>query len=124
MLRPWEWKSCEHRAGSVESVVVDDKGQEQCILSRYLIGADGAGSPVRESQGIAMKGMGIIHDFVMIHFKADLSEVVKDKPAILYWVLNQKSSGTFIAFDQRDNWVFMHPFDEADTDLTSFTEAR
>jgi 2,4-dichlorophenol 6-monooxygenase len=123
VLRPWKWKSCEHRAGGVESVVIDSEGQEQRILSRYLIGADGAGSPVRESQGIAMKGMGIIHDFVMIHFKADLSELVRDNPAILYWVLNQYCSGTFIAFDQRDNWVFMHPYDEADTDLASFTEA-
>jgi 2-polyprenyl-6-methoxyphenol hydroxylase-like FAD-dependent oxidoreductase len=121
VLRPWEWKSCEQRADGVVSVVVDDKGREHRILSRYLIGADGAGSPVRESQGIAMKGMGIIHDFVMIHFKADLNEVVKDNPAILYWVMRQDCSGTFIAFDKRDNWVFMHPYDEADTDKSTFT---
>ena len=59
VLRPIEWKSCEHRDKGVESVVIDDQGRERCILSRYLIGADGAGSPVRESQGIAMQGMGI-----------------------------------------------------------------
>ncbi len=121
VLRPREWKSCEQRAGGVESLVVDGQGQEQRILSRYLIGADGAGSPVRESQVIAMKGMGIIHDFVMIHFKADLSGVVKDNPAILYWVMRQDCSGTFIAFDIRDNWVFMYPYDEADTDKSTFT---
>ncbi|ARN74549.1 FAD-dependent monooxygenase [Oceanicoccus sagamiensis] len=124
VLRPWEWKSCEHQTDGVESVVIDDKGQEHRVLSRYLIGADGAGSPVRESQGIAMKGMGIVHDFVMIHFKADLTEVVKDKPAILYWTMKQDCSGTFIAFDQRENWVFMYPYDNADTDISSFTESR
>ena len=121
-FRPWEWQSCEHRVDGVESVVVDENGQEHRILSRYLVGADGAGSPVRTSQGIDMKGMGIIHDFVMIHFKADLSEVVRDNPAILYWVMQQDCSGTFIAFDIRDNWVFMYPYDEADTDPSTFTE--
>ncbi|MDX1735177.1 MAG: FAD-dependent monooxygenase, partial [Halioglobus sp.] len=40
-LRPWEWQSCEHRAEGVESVVVDQHGQEHRILSRYLVGADG-----------------------------------------------------------------------------------
>jgi 2-polyprenyl-6-methoxyphenol hydroxylase-like FAD-dependent oxidoreductase len=124
VLRPCEWKSCEHVPDGVDSIVLDEQGREQRILSRYLIAADGAGSPVRESQGIAMKGMGIVHDFVMIHFKADLSEVVKEKPAILYWVMKQDCSGTFIAFDQKDNWVFMYPYDEADTDLASFTENR
>jgi 2,4-dichlorophenol 6-monooxygenase len=121
VLRPWEWKSCEHSAEGVESVVVDAQGQERRILSRYLIGADGAGSPVRVSQDIAMKGMGIVHDFIMIHFKADLSEVVRDNPAILYWVMNQSCSGTFIAFDIRGDWVFMHPYDEADIDKSAFT---
>ncbi len=123
-LRPWEWKSCEQSANGVESIVIDDQGQERRILSRYLIGADGAGSPVRDSQGIEMKGMGIVHDFIMIHFKADLSEVVKDKPGILYWVMRQECSGTFIAYDIRDNWVFMFPYDEADTDKSVFTEQR
>jgi 2,4-dichlorophenol 6-monooxygenase len=121
-FRPWAWKSCEHRAEGVESIVVDDQGQEHRILSRYLIGADGAGSPVRASQGIEMKGMGIVHDFVMIHFKADLSKVVKDSPAILYWVMRQECSGTFIAYDIKGNWVFMYPYDEADTDISTFTE--
>lgn len=121
-LRPWQWKSCEHRKGGIESLVIDDQGQERRICSRYLIGADGAGSPVRESQKIKMNGMGIIHDFMMIHFKADLTEVVKDKPAILYWAMKQDCSGTFIAYNMRDNWVFMYGHDDADTDISIFTE--
>ena len=121
-LRPWQWKSCEYRDGGIESLVIDDQGQERRIFSRYLIGADGAGSPVRESQNIKMNGMGIIHDFMMIHFKADLTEVVKNKPAILYWVMKQDCSGTLIAYDMRGNWVFMHGYDDADTDISIFTE--
>lgn len=122
ILRPWQWNFCEHHDEGVESVVTDDQGQEHRILSRYLIGADGAGSPVRESQGIEMKGMGIIHDFIMVHFKSDLSEIVKDNPAILYWIMRQDCSGTFIAFDAKDSWVFMYPYDDADTDKSTFTK--
>lgn len=124
VLRPWKWQSCEQRADGVESTVVDDVGQERRIFSRFLIGADGAGSPVRESQGIAMRGMGIVQDFITIHFKADLSALVRDNPAILYWVLKQDCLGTFIAFDIHDNWVFMYAYDEADAEFASFTESR
>ncbi|MEM1114232.1 MAG: FAD-dependent monooxygenase [Pseudomonadota bacterium] len=123
VLRPREWLSCEQRADGVVSVVVDEKDKEQHIHSRYLIAADGAGSPVRESQGIAMQGMGIVHDFITIHFKADLSELVKDNPAILYWILNQTCHGTLIAYNIRDSWVFMYPYDAVDTPKSTFTPA-
>ncbi len=121
-IRPCQWKSCEHLAEGVDSVVVDSDGKESRIHSRFLIAADGAGSPVRAAQGIEMKGMGVVMDFTMIHFKADLSEMVKDKPAILYWVMAQECAGTFIAYDIKDNWVFMCPHDETVIEKSAITD--
>jgi len=122
LIRPLSWISCEHLEEGVVSIVADNAGKESRILSRFLIAADGAGSPVRASQGIEMKGMGNVHDFIMINFKADLTDIVKDKPAILYWIMANDCSGTFIAYDIKDNWVFMYPYDDTVIDKSAFTE--
>jgi 2-polyprenyl-6-methoxyphenol hydroxylase-like FAD-dependent oxidoreductase len=120
-LRPFDWLQCEQIDEGVVSTIRDKNGQQSKILSRFLIGADGAGSPVRASQNIAMQGMGIVQNFIMIHFKADLSALVKDKPAILYWVMEQSCSGTLIAYDIYDNWVFMYPYDDTEKQKSDFT---
>ncbi len=121
-IRPCQWQSCEHLDDGVESIVRDSEGKELRIFSRFLIAADGAGSRVRGAQGIEMKGMGVVMDFTMIHFKADLSKIVKHKPAILYWVMAQECAGTLIAFDIKDNWVFMLPHDDNVLDKSEITE--
>jgi len=121
-IRPCQWQSCEHLEHGVESIVTDSEGKQIRILSRFLIAADGAGSRVRAAQGIEMKGMGVVMDFTMIHFKADLSEIVKDKPAILYWVMAQECAGTLIAYDIKDNWVFMCPHDETVIENSAITD--
>ena len=53
-----EWLGCEQGEGHVTSTLKDrETGQEITVRSRYLIAADGAGSPVRDSLGIPMDGM-------------------------------------------------------------------
>ncbi|MEH6344300.1 MAG: FAD-dependent monooxygenase [Bermanella sp.] len=123
-IRPCNWLSCQQVDEGVISIIADEQGKESKVLSRFLIGADGAGSPVRNSQDIKMQGMGIVHNFIMINFKADLTALVKDKPAILYWVMEQECAGTLIAYDIRDNWVFMYPYDDTEVERSSFTEEK
>jgi len=123
-IRPCKWLSCEQIDEGVVSVLANEEGNEIRILSRFLIGADGAGSPVRRSQDIEMKGMGVVQNCIMIHFKADLSKIVEDKPGILYWLSDQSCAGTLIAYDIRDNWVFMYPYDDTEMDQATFTEDK
>ncbi|WP_167132656.1 FAD-dependent monooxygenase [Paramicrobacterium chengjingii] len=42
--------------GGVSVRLIDDAGVERAITARYVVAADGASSPVRESQGIAFEG--------------------------------------------------------------------
>lgn len=109
--RGWTWESCEEMETGIESVVTDDEGGKLRIHSRYLIAADGAGSPIRRAHDISLDGLGVIQHFKNIHFQADLSEILGDRTGILYWVLNQKHLGTFIAYDLADEWVYMVPLD-------------
>lgn len=120
--REWQWNSCSQNNAAVDSLIVTGGSQRIAVHSDYLIAADGANSAVRESQNIEMEGPGVIQKFKNIHFRADLSALVQHKPAILYWVLHQSYPGTFIAYNMRNNWTFMFPYDPATTDPLSLSE--
>ena len=122
--RGCEWQSCEQHAEGATSMVVDAAGETVAIESRFIVAADGANSPVRGALGIAMEGPGVLQRFKTVHFRADLSSIVASKPAILYWILNQSAAGTLIAYDIRDNWVFMYPCDAPGMDPESVTDDR
>lgn len=120
--RGWEWLDCEQHAAGVTSRVRDAAGHVVDIDSQYVIAADGANSPVRLALGIPMEGPGVIQRFKTVHFRADLSDLVADKPAILYWVLDQACAGTLIAYDIRDNWVFMYPCNDPTVDPATIAD--
>ncbi|MBW2282918.1 MAG: FAD-dependent monooxygenase, partial [Deltaproteobacteria bacterium] len=79
--------------------------------SRYLIACDGASSRIRKSLDIEMAGPENIQSFVMIHFSANLRSLVKDRPAVLFWLTDPELGPTFIAHDIDSEWVYMIPFD-------------
>ncbi|MFN2377261.1 MAG: FAD-dependent monooxygenase [Candidatus Binatia bacterium] len=119
------WESSQQDGEGVTSRVVDvQSGEELEVRSRYLIGADGAGSPVRKSLGIECLGPDRIQAFVMIHFEADLRSLVGAHPGVLYWVSDPACSGVFVAHDLDREWVFMHSFDPDSEPASSFDEER
>ena len=80
-------------------VLFDGTDETLEVRSRYVIGADGAGSRVRQSLGIEMQGPPRIQSFLMIHFGANLREMVRDRPGVLHFVLDPEAGGAFIAHD-------------------------
>lgn len=106
------WESAEQRVDGITSRVRDvATGAAYEIRSRYVIAADGAGSPIRRSLGIESVGPDRIQSFVMIHFAADLRQVVRTCPGIMYWVTDPSCRGVFVAHDIDREWVFMHAWD-------------
>ena len=103
------WRSCELDGDIVVSDLVDlDSGEPVQIRSRYLIAADGAGSPIREALRIPMDGPENLASNMMIHFSADLHSVVSDYPGILYFLFGPSDSRVLIAYDIGKTWVLMH----------------
>jgi 2-polyprenyl-6-methoxyphenol hydroxylase-like FAD-dependent oxidoreductase len=96
---------CTERSDGVVADIEGPVGTYR-IDGAWLVGADGANSAVREHLGIAMEGVPAVRPRITIHFEADLSAQVGDRPAILYWVLDPSARGTFIAYDIRRTWVF------------------
>jgi 2,4-dichlorophenol 6-monooxygenase len=119
-----EWRSLTQDADGVRSHVLDHaRGHEYEVRSRWLLAADGAGSPVRKALGVPMVGPDRLQSFLMIHFEANLRALVRDRPAILYWIMDPTCLGSFIAHDIERTWVFMHPFDP-ETDPASGEPVR
>lgn len=119
-----EWQSCVQLGDSVISTLLDRAtGETVTVRSRYVIAADGAGSAVRDKVGIPMDGPEALASNMMIHFEADLRDLVGDQPAILYFLFGPDVGGVFIAYDIGKTWVLMHPC-APDARADDFDDAR
>jgi 2,4-dichlorophenol 6-monooxygenase len=119
------WESATADADGVTSSLTElESGRRYEVRSRYLIAADGAGSPVRKSLGIAPIGPERLQSFVMIHFAANLRSLVRTHPGVLYWVCDPDCLGTFVAHDIDREWVFMHSWDPARESAEQYDAAR
>jgi 2-polyprenyl-6-methoxyphenol hydroxylase-like FAD-dependent oxidoreductase len=107
-----QWERSEQDADGVTSTVRDlATGETHEVRSRWLVAADGARSRVRRSLGVEMQGPPHIQSFLMIHFAANLRELVRDRLGVLHFVLDPEARGAFIAHDIDREWVYMHEFD-------------
>ncbi len=120
-----EWIAAAQDDDGVVSTVRDvTTGAISTIASAYVIGADGAASPVRRAAGIAMDGPARLGAAVTIHAQANLRPLVGDRPATLYWLVDPECEGVFVAHDLDDTWVFMHSWDPDTERLEDYTEQR
>jgi 2,4-dichlorophenol 6-monooxygenase len=111
-----QWLECEQMKDRVISTLVDrETGEKIQVNSHYLIAADGASSNVREHLGIPMLGPYALQHNMMIHFEADLRDLLKERPAILYFLFGPGSSRVLIAYDIGKTWVLMHRCEEHET---------
>ncbi|MFC3890541.1 FAD-dependent oxidoreductase [Lentzea rhizosphaerae] len=62
-------------------------GAEYTIRAKYLIGADGARSAVAADLDLPYEGAMDVAGSMNITFKADLSELCRHRPSVLYWVI-------------------------------------
>jgi len=85
------------QAPSEVSVTARDAetGVERILRGRYLVGADGAHSKVRQWLGIPMEGRGVFSNSTTIYFEADLAPQVGGKPLSVIYVNNSALGGVF-----------------------------
>lgn len=84
-----------------------DDGSEQIVEANWAIATDGAGSSIRRALDIPMEGEGPFGSFFMVHFRADLTPWIENRPGPIFWLLHPKASGTLIVHDPRRSHVFM-----------------
>lgn len=78
------------------------------IGGRYLIGADGARSSVREAIGAVMIGQGSFSQNYSVIFRApDLQARQIHEPALMYWMVNEDVPSLLGPMDEKGLWFFM-----------------
>ena len=121
----FQWERSDQGEHGVTSIVRDlTSGETTEVRSHWVIAADGAGSQVRASLGIEMQGPPRIRSFLMIHFGANLRELVHDRLGVLHFVMDPEAGGVFIAHDIDREWVYMHEFDPDRESEEDYEDAR
>jgi putative polyketide hydroxylase len=91
-----ELVECAQDADGVTSVIRDrSSGETSTVRSRYLIGADGPRSPVREGLGIGMSGRGVFSKAITIYFRADVEPLLRERNLSVVMVMNDVFAGFF-----------------------------
>jgi 2-polyprenyl-6-methoxyphenol hydroxylase-like FAD-dependent oxidoreductase len=91
-----ELVSCEPDADGVSAVIRDRATMaETAVRARYLIGADGNRSRVRQRLGIAMRGRGVLSKSLTIYFRADIAPLLRERNLSVIMVRNDTFRGFF-----------------------------
>ena len=110
--RDHKLKGFQNQGDGVTVEVTGPDGQTTAIDSRWLIGADGANSDVRDQLGIHMDGP-VLANMASIFFKMKLDEVYPAPRPLLSWIYNPKFCGVLIKHDD-DDYILMTPFISAE----------
>jgi 2-polyprenyl-6-methoxyphenol hydroxylase-like FAD-dependent oxidoreductase len=72
-----------------------DSGDESTVRARYVVAADGNRSPTRGRLGIGMRGHAELSRSITIYFRADCSELLRDRNQGVIYVHNPELRGFF-----------------------------
>ena len=98
--------------GGVTATLRDrDTGFESEIRAKYVIAADGANSPVRETLGVKTTGQGIQGHLLNVLFHADLQEFVRGREFSLCLIERPEVAGLFTSINNSNRWVFHISYD-------------
>jgi 2-polyprenyl-6-methoxyphenol hydroxylase-like FAD-dependent oxidoreductase len=88
-----------------EVVVANDAGEQQELRARWVVGADGARSVVRQAMGSRYVGSVAGRPNVNITFRSEkLADLIPHAPSIHYWVLNPEAPGVVGPLDRKGTW--------------------
>nr|GEY80208.1 aromatic-ring hydroxylase-like protein [Tanacetum cinerariifolium] len=106
------------------SFVKEGKHIEKRIPCSFLVGADGAGSTVRNLVGIEMRGEKDIQKLVSVHFLSqELGKyLMYEKPGMLFFIFNPGAIGVLVAHDlKQGEFVLQMPFYPPQQKFDDFT---
>jgi 2-polyprenyl-6-methoxyphenol hydroxylase-like FAD-dependent oxidoreductase len=104
-----EFVACQASERGVR-VVVRPSGErhERVLQARFLIGADGARSSVRDAIGATMSGTyGLSRNYNIVFRAPGLANAHRHAPGIMYWQVNADVPSLIGPMDRDDVWFFM-----------------
>ena len=83
-------------------------GDDYPVHSRFLVGADGARSAVRQVVGAKMEGRyGLSRNYNIVFRAPGLAEAHPHGPAVMYWQTSRHGASLIGPMDRDDIWFFM-----------------
>ena len=105
LLFGWRAVSVTDGPEHAEAVITNALGEERVIRARWVVGADGARSVVREAMGSRYVGSIAGRPNVNITFRSTrLAALIPHAPSIHYWVLNPEAPGVVGPLDLDGTW--------------------
>ncbi|MEU0939673.1 FAD-dependent monooxygenase [Embleya sp. NPDC005971] len=96
----------------------------ETLRARYVVAADGARSPVREHLGIRAAALAPAGHLINVYFHADLTEFARERPYLVWWILNGDTQGAFITLDGIGRWTYNFAFDPEREHRDTYTPER
>lgn len=103
-----EFATATQDEGDVDAEVRDvTSGAVERLRVRYLVGADGARSAVRDLIGAVMEGQyGLSRNYNIVFRAPGLAQAHAHGAGIMYWQLNPRAPSVTGPMDEPDIWVF------------------
>jgi 2-polyprenyl-6-methoxyphenol hydroxylase-like FAD-dependent oxidoreductase len=112
-------------ADLVHATIHDDStGTVTNVRTSYLIGADGAGSHIRQRLGVPTTGAGSLGHLLNILFTASLRPLVEGREFSLALIDRPDLLGLFTAIDNDRRWVFHLAYEPATTTPADYPPER
>jgi 2-polyprenyl-6-methoxyphenol hydroxylase-like FAD-dependent oxidoreductase len=118
-----EMVSFEQDADGVTALIRDrDSGKTSTVHARYLVGADGPRSVIRQNLGISMRGRGVFSNSATIYFRANVAPLLRGRNLSIIMVVNPTLRGFFrIEKPYQSGFLAVNTLgnpDHPDTDVT------
>jgi putative polyketide hydroxylase len=94
------------RSGALARIHDARCGRTETVGARYVVGADGVRSRVREALGVAIDGPGVVGDAVAVLFRAPLWQRIERPHHVIYSVTHPEGEGAFVPSGQGDRWAY------------------
>ena len=108
----------------VSATVTDRLGGSAAVRADYLIAADGGGSQVRRALGISNWTLPPTHHYLNLFFRADLTELVKDRTFSQCEITSGAVRGRMVSKNNTDEWSLHLQYDPARENMEDYPEQR
>lgn len=101
----WSLHTLQQHEDGVETIIMNEQGEQRQIRASYVVGCDGSHSAVRTAIGAYFVGNSDLRPNFGIVFRAPgLAERLPHGSAVQYWVLNPARPGVMGRMDLEDLW--------------------
>ena len=104
--------------------LADADRRRRRVRARYVIGADGPRSAVRNQLGISTVGSERIEERLAVLFRAPLWELAGPHRYGIYFITGEPANRSLIPAGKPDRWLLGMPWDSSVDDLSGLTDER